>query len=170
MNTLRKALGAILGLTLIFAAASLFTHNYSQAAKKTPSAAPARGYYLTLGVADGVHALGACTTGYHMASLWEIHEPSNLRYDQDPAGDGTNLGFTEPDSGQGPPDAVIGWIRTGAPSPYFNCAAWTTNDSGLMGSVVALSSLWNGAAIAVSPWDFSRMTCDRANSVWCVQD
>jgi hypothetical protein len=27
-----------------------------------------------------------CAVGYHMASLWEIHEPSNLRYD-------TALGF-----------------------------------------------------------------------------
>ena len=40
-----------------------------------------------------------------MASLGEIHDTSNLRYD-------TDLGLTLADSGFGPP-IVFGWIRTG---------------------------------------------------------
>jgi hypothetical protein len=46
-----------------------------------------------------------------MASMWEISDPSNLRYD-------TQLGVTTADSGFGPPAgtsfvAFFGWVRTG---------------------------------------------------------
>jgi hypothetical protein len=63
--------------------------------------------------------------GYHTASIWEVLDPSNLRYD-------TTQGFMEADSGSGPPTAS-GWIRTGRPplgsefSPAPNCFAWTDN-------------------------------------------
>jgi hypothetical protein len=174
METLKKVLGTAVVLVFVFAVASLFTHNESHAAKKAPSApsaAPARGYYLTSTLfVDGGHALSACVSGYHMASLYEIHEPSNLRYDQDPAGDGTNLGYTELDSGQGPPATRQGWIRGGIPSPDWNCAAWTTNSSASLGAVVDLAGFWDSPGVAVSPWEYTRMTCDQTLRVWCVQD
>ncbi len=55
-----------------------------------------RKFYLTKTYHNGAQALSACATGYHMASMWEIHQPSNLRYD-------TDLGFIVADSGFGPP-------------------------------------------------------------------
>ncbi len=56
-----------------------------------------RKFYLTKTLHTGAQALSACATGYHMASLWEIHDPTNLRYN-------TELGFTSgSDSGFGPP-------------------------------------------------------------------
>jgi hypothetical protein len=65
---------------------------------------------LTKNSADGSQALTACAAGFHMASLWEIFDPSNLQYD------GT-LGRTNDDSGFGPPTADFflngGWVRTG---------------------------------------------------------
>jgi hypothetical protein len=64
-----------------------------------------RKYYMTRDRYDGAHALTACAAGYHMASLWEIHETSNLRYD-------TELGLTRGDSGCGPPNSFSGWSGT----------------------------------------------------------
>ena len=65
-------------------------------------------FYLTQSGANGSQALTACDGGYHMASIWEILDPSNLKYD-------TNRGRTLGDSGSGPPSlgAGVGWIRTG---------------------------------------------------------
>ena len=42
-----------------------------------------RKFYLTQALHNGAQALSACAQGYHMASLWEIHDTSNLRYDTD---------------------------------------------------------------------------------------
>ena len=87
-----------------------------------------RKFYLTRTEHDGAHALTACAGGYHMASLWEIFDTSNLRYD-------TELGFTRDDSGFGPPIAQ-GWIRTGyiasgfGPPGLINCKAWTSANHG----------------------------------------
>ncbi len=55
-----------------------------------------RKFYLTGSPVDGAAASGACATGYHMASLWEIFDPSGLDYN-------TSLGMTLEDSAQGPP-------------------------------------------------------------------
>ena len=65
-------------------------------------------YYLTSVSVPGDAALTACDPGFHMASLWEIHDTSNLQYD-------TGRGLTQDDSGSGPP-AALGWIRTGGTS------------------------------------------------------
>src|SRR4029453_19290226 len=66
-----------------------------------------RRFYLTLDNSfNGAHALQACTTGFHMASVWEISVTSSLRYD-------TTLGKTRADSGEGPPSDTYGWVRTG---------------------------------------------------------
>src|SRR5437899_259888 len=65
-----------------------------------------RSFYLTKATHKGFAGETACALGYHMASLWEIHEPSNLSYN-------TTLGLTGKDTGQGPPSGLSGWIRTG---------------------------------------------------------
>ena len=57
-----------------------------------------RNFYLTKTTThNGDTPLSACDTGYHMAALWEIHDPTNLRYD-------TGHGLTAADSGFGAPN------------------------------------------------------------------
>ena len=168
---------AAAGVALLLALAAMVRQPASQAALKT--APPARTYYLTLAADfNGSQALNACTTGFHMASLWEIHEPSILKYD-------TSLGFTADDSGSGPPNEVVGfgWVRTGGPRLFgtllrgtANCANWTsagsTNGTTDFGSIVGLSGDWSSsnAPISVSPWAADVRTCDSMLRVWCVQD
>ena len=48
-----------------------------------------RSFYLTKATHKGFAGETACALGYHMASLWEIHEPSNLSYN-------TTLGLLPP--------------------------------------------------------------------------
>ena len=71
-----------------------------QATAETANAAEAveRGFYLSLATFQGDQVRLACAPGYHFASLWEIVDTSNLRYNN-------SLGKTTPDSGAGPPTA-----------------------------------------------------------------
>jgi hypothetical protein len=93
---------------------------------QSPDSGP-RMFYLTQTAVPGDQALTACAVGYHMASLWEIHEPSNLRYN-------TRLGVTQDDSGFGPPTGMEGWMRTGSVNNVqnqpglANCNSWTSHD------------------------------------------
>ena len=54
-----------------------------------------RTVYLTLQLFDPSQAVNACAAGHHMASVFELLDPSNLKYD-------TTLGVQQEDSGQGP--------------------------------------------------------------------
>jgi hypothetical protein len=129
-----------------------------------------RQFYLTPdAVYTGATALTACDTGYHMASLWEILDPSSLKYN-------TEKGFTDADSGQGAPAGPAGWIRTGTSSlgsstaGYASCLAWTSGDSGDHGSGVWLSVPWTGDPIDIHVWDAGVATCNVSQRVWCVED
>ena len=128
-----------------------------------------RKFYLTKNLHNGSGALSACAEGYHMASLWEILDPSHLRYD-------TELGFTYEDSGSGPPSAG-GWIRTGnfsnaQDTPGFgNCNAWTSARSTDSGSWVGLpAGFWNNTPTKITPWSTVVGQCNYFERVWCVQD
>ncbi|HET6669538.1 MAG TPA: hypothetical protein VFH15_04830 [Pyrinomonadaceae bacterium] len=134
---------------------------------------PRKSYYLTQTTHNGSQPLTACAAGYHMASLWEIHDPSNLRYD-------TELGLTEADSGFGPPSAS-GWIRTaGGPAGAIvgsglagrsNCLAWTVSNEEYGTLVFLPGAFWDGLNVTVvSPWRASTDRCDSSQRVWCVQD
>jgi hypothetical protein len=127
-----------------------------------------RQFYLTkTSEYDGAEALSACAPGYHMASMWEIHDASNVRYN-------TDLGYTLADSGFGPP-IVFGWIRTGAvaadsgPVGGVNCNAWTSRGVGF-GVRVRLTDGWPSPAIENSPWSADGQSCNTPDRVWCVQD
>ena len=104
-----------------------------------------------------------------MASLWEILDPSNLRYN-------TALGFMTSDSGFGPPSELSGWIRTGyaatsdSTAGRSNCNAWTSTSVGDLGTAVELSSSWNDAATVASPWVAGQNSCNVNTRVWCMQD
>ncbi len=133
--------------------------------------AKARKFYLTReNTFDGSEAPSACAAGYHMASLWEIFDPSNLVYD-------TALGHPSGD-GSGPPEFNIGWIRTGGGSGVGqndtpgerNCGAYTINDADTKGTVAALQTNWTSGAGVIDPWVASTRACDQPVFVWCVQN
>lgn len=163
-----------LGLTgtltaLLLALLSIITNQPSHvAAAVTKSTAPVHGLYLTNGTFDGAHALTACTTGYHMASIWEIHEPSNLRYD-------TALGFNLADSGSGMPTGYGGWIRTGFVADTSsnvgtaNCNVWRSGSAPDFGTTVVFEAGFNTGPPS-SPLVGNTTSCSAPNMVWCVQD
>jgi hypothetical protein len=128
-------------------------------------------YYLTRNTFTGSQALTACAEGYHMASLLEIFDVSNFKYD-------TSLGFTRDDSGFGPP-TESGWIRTGKSSEgqtgidgVDSCFAWTSDDASHLGTTVILAPFeWDNAPLAtIDPWDSNIAGCSFSLRVWCVQD
>jgi hypothetical protein len=132
-----------------------------------------RQYYLTeADTYTGSQPKTACAAGYHMASLWEILDPSNLRYN-------INLGYERADIGTGPPTATFGWIRTGYDSNdgstsaagQANCSVWSIDSSGKYGTTVRLPSNWkdsNQQDIAV--WDAGLRECSETAPAWCVAD
>jgi hypothetical protein len=135
-----------------------------------------RKFYLTQDIFTGSQVLTACAKGYHMASLWEIFDTSNLSYN-------TNLGFISDDSGSGPPAGIQGWIRTGGSSNsdvtqpgVDNCDAWTKDTDTDLGTVVELEQGWahefpgDNPTTIISPWGTENTLCFEPLQVWCVQD
>ena len=134
-----------------------------------------RGYYLTQSTYNGADAdgtdgngAGVCAGGYHFASLWEILDPSNLRYD-------TDLGRTQDDSGQGPPTLSYGWVRTGYSSSTSstagqgNCNAWTSSSGEHSGTTAYLPRDWT-AEQDIYVWEVYAPRCNVNRYVWCVAD
>jgi hypothetical protein len=124
-----------------------------------------RRFYLTKTQHNGANALTACAAGFHMASLFEIFDTTQLRYD-------TVLGSTSSDSGLGPTRAFGGWVRSGT-SGYPGCTSWTSSASTDIGPSVRLTGDWNGLyppAYDISPWLGSYPYCDTLRRVWCVED
>lgn len=130
-------------------------------------------YYLTVERYQGDGPLTACAPGYHMASLWEILDPSNLRYD-------TTLGVTTADSGDGPPTGVPseygGWVRTGYSSDtgpvrgQANCNAWMSNDPTHNGTLARLRDDWSSPGTDIGEWDVGVSSCGGSYwRVWCVR-
>ena len=135
------------------------------------SYAPLRQYYLTSSYAyNGSQATSACAAGYHMASLWEILDPSNLRYN-------TALGDSRADSGMGPPTISFGWVRTGhnndsgtAPG-QANCNTWSSASGAHNGTTVRLATDWSDATQQdMFVWDAGVRACSDTAPVWCVAD
>ena len=127
-----------------------------------------RQYYMTDSLHAGNETLTACEEGYHLASMWEIADPTNLKYD-------TALGFSWGDSGEGPSSARRGWVRTGA-SPgtgatpgMANCEVWTSNSSSDYGSTALLDTVWTDDP-DVGLWTVDIKACDGTWYVWCVED
>jgi hypothetical protein len=116
-------------------------------------------------------ALAACASGYHMASLWELYDVSNLIYDY-----GHPAAYTKADSGHGPPSYWYGWARTGYDSSSSstagtgNCNNWSSISSTVYGVSVRLSRMWETAPGDIGPWDATSFTCNFTGPVWCVKD
>lgn len=128
-----------------------------------------RRFYLTTTSVLGAAATTACALGFHMASMWEIHDVSTLQYD-------TSIGYAATDSGSGPPASIAGWIRTGVPSfsntvpGNANCTSWTSSSAAQNGTRVNLQPQWTTAAEFVAPWDATVQSCATTSRVWCVED
>jgi len=165
------ALSCVLVLALLLTYLTLAGDNASASERAAAQAASTgmRQFYLTLVEVDGPDALTACATGYHMASLWEIVDPSNLAYN-------TALGVTSLDSGQGPPSDHDGWVRTGYESSgsiaagIGNCSAWTSRVSGDQGSRLRLSSPWAADNEDIGVWETATGDCHNGYRVWCIED
>jgi hypothetical protein len=142
------------------------------------AASGARQYYLSRSYVQADEAPSACTAGYHFASIWEIADPSTLRYN-------TTLGLPSSDSGEGPPTAISlfgspvsvhGWVRTGysfstsGSIGQANCATWLSKYGFYFGTVANLPSNWTGGEQDVGVWNTEVRTCDTHSWVWCVQD
>lgn len=154
-----------------------------------------RQYYVTRDYYDGSEAINACAPGFHMASIWEILDPSNLSYNSE-LGD-----WSQFDGGEGQPPAYIwigavfpagGWIRTGYLRSYSadpgmaNCFGWTTNAVTIdldnspnvppvititpKGSTAHLRWEWDGEPSPFEAWEVSATECHLSRPVWCVED
>jgi hypothetical protein len=165
VQIIRNVFAVSIGVMCAVLASSLLMQAPASAEDKKLS----RAFYLTTSFHPGHEASTACAPGHHMASLWEIFDPSGLSYS-------TALGAIHPDAGSGPPAGEFGWVRTG----YFsspvalpgtaNCSAWTSAEPSAAGSVAGLSERWDLAATAVSPWYAAAVACNTSARVWCVED
>jgi hypothetical protein len=147
-----------------------------------------RQYYLTTLTSNGSLAQNACSVGYHMASIFELEDRSNLQYN-------AALGFTQLDDGGGPPVRAFGWLRTGgvadgtptvpagadcnvsfcAFNSGANCLAWSTSSGSAYGVAWALflSIGFAGEQFTVPNAGGSHSvatTCDQSRRVWCVEN
>ena len=176
----RSGLVGLLALALLVAA--LLGHlawNQGKVAASGPqaplaSSAGMRGYYLTKTLHSGADAdgtdgngAGVCAEGYHFASLWEIVDPSNLKYD-------TARGKTKADSGQGPLTGAFGWVRTGyssnngATAGQANCDTWSGTSGN--GTRARLPSDWTAGGQDIHVWEVGTTSCGASTYVWCVAD
>ena len=136
-----------------------------------PAEAGGGKYYVTTGLFAGDQALTACDKGFRMASLWDIRDTSNLKYE-------TGKGVSLADSGGGPPTGVQGWVRTGFQAGagndagQANCNAWTSSSSGDFGTTVQLPIDWTAVppVTLISPWVGGTRLCDDPQPVWCMKD
>ena len=135
------------------------------------SSGGATNFYLTDANYATDKALTACASGYHMASLWEILDVSNLTYDYNhPAA------HTKTDSGSGPPSSWYGWARTGwnsstsATAGTGNCSTWTSTSGANSTVAVRLSRTWETAPGDIFTWDATSYACTFTGPVWCVRD
>ena len=92
-----------------------------------------RQYFLTTAFLKGNQANDTvCGPGFHFASIYEILDPTTMRYASD-----NEYALKEPlaDMGRGPPQRLYGWIRTGQYADRLNipgsanCDAWQVRRS-----------------------------------------
>ena len=140
------------------------------------SADNAKMYYLTKNSFDGGDAITACDSGFHMANISEIQNPSNLQYANrstavyDSLVDGQRLG---------PPSNHMGWVRSGVYPPsgsVFVCEDFWDNRDDLSGTTLSLLNDWFEAEIEQSAstpnmwWQTAHTLLSQPEPVWCVED
>jgi hypothetical protein len=174
MFNFKNSLAAFAGVSLFVFALATSLPLTGRGQVNNPGGPPQFGprrFYLTNTEHKGNEALSACAEGYHMASIFEIFDPSNLKYD-------TTLGLTLADSGSGPPAQKDGWIRTGRFEQATgvlgenNCNVWNSDFEFHYGSAVHLS--FGDVSFEIRGWNFGGpggyTSCATSQHVWCVQD
>jgi len=136
---------------------------------------PMRDYYVSPAAVTGGAAPTACDPGFHMASLYEILDPSQLAYD-------ASRGGVEVDAGSGPPSGppARGWIRTGVNAGGLafppivglsNCGAYASSSGTAYGAAVYLVDDWETPnAGHEDPFEPSAPVCSTPLRVWCLED
>jgi len=170
----RGLIAVIIAALVLVAGLSYFAFGMDSVSASSPQAVAAgptglRQFYISTGtnIVDGANATSACAAGYHMASLWEIYDTSNLEYN-------TSLGAFTDDNGQGPPN-LFGWVRTGwgadtsTTAGRANCNAWKSDHSGSNGTVVMLEPDWENVT-GIPTWYSSVKSCDKTTPVYCIED
>ncbi len=169
----RSSLAALLSLILLTAVllGTLAWGQRTAVASDSPAPLAATSglrpqYYLTTSYYDGSQANTACDPGYRMASLWEVLDTTNLKYN-------TNRGITQGDSGQGPPAWNEGWVRTGYSSSTAstvgqgNCNVWSSSNGSYFGTSAYLPIDW-AAGQDIHVWKVNTWSCNFTLPVWCV--
>ena len=127
-------------------------------------------YYVTKSLGyTGATATLACDAGFHMASLYELHDTTSLSYD-------SQLGETVGSDG-GVPRTLDGWVRTGSfpatinQSGISNCNGWTSSNPADWGSAAIPNFEWDNSSTAqMAPWNGFTRSCGGTGRVWCVED
>jgi len=133
-------------------------------------------YYVTFTTLTGGKALTACDSGFHMARISEIQNPSTLQYDTDriPQYEAPPVGVESR-----PSPNHMGWIRTGdEPTRWFqdNCDFWNSSSARQSGTVVEHYSITGDASLDLTMsdpttwWHATLAPCSLPKPVWCVED
>ena len=114
-----------------------------------------RRYYVTEAINGGLNAAAACAPGFHVASVWELANPSALQYDG-------SLGRPAVGSGL---FRATGWAYVESDK---NCSDWS--DSVGMGTVIFPST--DPATQEIGIWGVQEAECVEGviTSVWCIED
>ena len=145
-----------------------------QAAVNDGAPAKAKVYYLTVNSFTGGDAITACDSGFHMASLSEIQDPSSLQYANrstaayDSLVDGQRLG---------PPSYQMGWVRSGVylPSGFvYDCGDFLNNHDNPSGTILGLNDWFEAGteqtASTLIRWQAIHQSCSQPDPVWCVEN
>ena len=183
LNLTRRLAALLMAGMLLAAFMGYLAWGQGEVAASAPQAPLAsstgmRQYYLTENQYEGDeptgtdgNGAGVCAAGYHFASMWELLNPSSLKYN-------ATLGFTRDDGGQGPPSNVRGWVRTGNVSSgtdtvgIGNCDNWTSNSySGPQGPQAKFDPDWDTPG-TFPGWVVAHNAsgCGNPTRVWCVED
>jgi hypothetical protein len=135
------------------------------------AAGSGRRFLVTNTNVTGANADTSCPAGFHMASLWELHDVTALTYDQY-----VPNAKARSDMGTGPVAGWWAWVRTGNDAfnanlaGRANCDVWTSTTAGHYGTLARLAETWTAAGVAISPWQAQTWSCTGTAPVWCVAD
>ena len=161
-----------LAIAALLACLALTGEHAVAAEENAPGEAPLaqstgmRQYYISWGWYSATDTPNGCAPGYHFASLWEIADPSNLKYN-------TSLGRSKDDSGEGPPSGYYARVRTGFSADNSstpgraNCNGWTSTAG--YGTKAALLASWSSSP-DIGVWDVTVTECDVTSTIWCIED
>jgi len=135
--------------------------------------AKAKMYYITVGFFTGGDAITACDSGFHMATLSEIQDPSNLQYAP------RVIPVYHPAQVSQFPDHT-GWVRTETDLQtglVYNCDGWRSSSDQQSGKTMTRRSLRGekGRSLYESDpaewWQATHIaSCSIPEHVWCFED